>query len=268
MKTRAAKVLDAASLSRLLSALDWYAERESVVGSRTRAFAYLMADGALRSGSAVYLDIDEVVRDPKSGRIEVLDKVTLRPCEGTQYKPRTFATSEGARAAIADYLEAAKKAGWLAERNPLKGPLFIASYPVGKQQRLSQRTAIQAWHAFLAATPDLDPDCQMDDLVLTGRTRFAAEVGGNPELLSEHAGISITAATRYGDHLSQPGSTSDVLARLDSKDKHRPVPAAPRPPEAAPDIVDQIRKLADLRDAKILSEKEFQAKKRELLARI
>ena len=55
-------------------------------------------------------------------------------------------------------------------------------------------------------------------------------------------------------------------------------PAPPPPPPPVPpssgagagtdDIVDQIRKLADLRDAGILSAEEFEDKKRELLSRI
>ena len=73
----------------------------------------------------------------------------------------------------------------------------------------------------------------------------------------------------YSDHLpSRAGSTSDVLARLDSKEKRRPPRVVPAPPEPPPDITDQIRKLAELRDAKVLTEREFQTKKRELLARI
>jgi hypothetical protein len=39
-------------------------------------------------------------------------------------------------------------------------------------------------------------------------------------------------------------------------------------PEAAPDIAEQIKKLADLRDQRILSEHEFQLKKVELLAKM
>jgi hypothetical protein len=268
MKGRAGKVLDPATFTRVLAALDSFAKREGVVGYRTRAFAYLMADGALRSGTAVWLDMEAVVRDPKDERIEVLREVTMRACEGTKYRPRTFQMGEAARMAIADYLKAIRKSGWLTDPKKLKGPLFVSRYP-GKQQRLSQRTAIQAWHSFLEATPDLDQELQLDDLVITGRTRFAAASGGSPELLSKHAGISSNAAVRYSDHLpSRPGSTADVLASLDSNISPQPARAVQAAPEPSPDIVDQIRRLAELRDAKVLTDKEFQAKKRELLARI
>lgn len=53
-----------------------------------------------------------------------------------------------------------------------------------------------------------------------------------------------------------------------------PAPAAPAPTRAAPEgpssdeIMGQIRKLGELRDAGILSEDEFQAKKTELLGRL
>lgn len=51
-----------------------------------------------------------------------------------------------------------------------------------------------------------------------------------------------------------------VRARLASP------PAAP--PNGGPDVMEQIRKLADLRDAGILSEDEFATKKAELLSRL
>lgn len=50
---------------------------------------------------------------------------------------------------------------------------------------------------------------------------------------------------------------------------HPPSQAAvPTPTAAEPDVADQIRKLAELRDAGIVSEEEFQAKKAELLKRM
>jgi hypothetical protein len=47
-----------------------------------------------------------------------------------------------------------------------------------------------------------------------------------------------------------------------------PTPTVPTPTVAEPDVADQIRKLAELRDAGIVSEAEFQAKKAELLQRM
>jgi hypothetical protein len=269
MDGRPAKVLDPASLRELFTALDRYLEREGVVSYRTRAFAYLLSDGALRSGTAVWLDVDDVVEDPASANVQVRSEVTMRASEGTKYRPRTVVMSQNARNAIGDYIEAARKADWFVHPSKLRGPLFIARYPVGKQHRLSQRSAIQAWHAFLESVPSLDQTLQLDDLVLTGRTRFAEAVGGSRELISDYAGISTKAAIRYSDHIpSRPGSPRDVVASLDSQDKRRPGRPAPSGPESPEDTIDQIGKLAKLRDAKVLTEKEFQAKKRELLARI
>ena len=46
------------------------------------------------------------------------------------------------------------------------------------------------------------------------------------------------------------------------------VAAAPRPQETAPDFTDQLRKLAERRDAGVLTPEEFDAKKTELLSRM
>ncbi|MFG3251810.1 SHOCT domain-containing protein [Streptomyces sp. NPDC048187] len=48
----------------------------------------------------------------------------------------------------------------------------------------------------------------------------------------------------------------------------RPSAAAAGPPSAASTPVEQLRQLAELRDAGILSEEEFTAKKAEILARM
>jgi Domain of unknown function (DUF4429)/Short C-terminal domain/Protein of unknown function (DUF2510) len=47
--------------------------------------------------------------------------------------------------------------------------------------------------------------------------------------------------------------------------KHAPQPAAP---PAQPDVTDQLKKLAELRDAGVLTTEEFESKKAELLARL
>ena len=49
---------------------------------------------------------------------------------------------------------------------------------------------------------------------------------------------------------------------------HPPSPTPPAPTAPEPDVADQIRKLAELRDAGIVSEEEFQTKKAELLKRM
>ncbi len=47
-----------------------------------------------------------------------------------------------------------------------------------------------------------------------------------------------------------------------------PPQQAPQPAGASPDVTEQIRKLGELRDQGILTEEEFQTKKRELLAKL
>jgi hypothetical protein len=47
-----------------------------------------------------------------------------------------------------------------------------------------------------------------------------------------------------------------------------PAPAAAPAPPAAPDVMDQLRRLGELRDAGVLTQQEFDAKKAELLARL
>jgi hypothetical protein len=58
-----------------------------------------------------------------------------------------------------------------------------------------------------------------------------------------------------------------LLDQLIHESRTQPVVVAAAPP-AAPDIPEQIRKLGELRDAGILSNEEFEAKKAELLSRM
>ncbi|MGY1578750.1 SHOCT domain-containing protein [Streptomyces sp. MN13] len=76
-------------------------------------------------------------------------------------------------------------------------------------------------------------------------------------------------------HDSAPGIkallTDLVLGKIPAADQAAPAapsvqPAAPAPQASTP--VDQLRQLAELRDAGILSEEEFAAKKAEILARM
>ena len=223
MRTRAAKQIALGDQLRLMAALDRLPQTEGVVGWRTRAFAYLLLDGALRTGAAVMLNIEDVVRDPASQRIHVLEEATMRPCEANKYRKRTFVMSDRARAGIADYLKEARTAGWLARPSRLQGPLWIASYPVGEQSRISRRTAMHSWQSFVSTVGGIDPDYQLDDLVFTGRLAFAEAAGSSPQLISEHAGITTKAAARYSDHLpTRPGSPRAVVRSLNqSKTKHR-----------------------------------------------
>ena len=221
MRTRPPRPIDRASQNRIIAALERLPEKEGFVGYRTRAFVYLLWDGALRTGAALWLDIEEVVKDPTASRIHVVQEPVMRPCEGNKYRERRFVMSDRARDAIADYLKAARSGGWLANGSRLEGPLWISSQPVGTQQRMSRRTAMVAWKTFLEGA-GISEDYQLDDVVLTGRVAFATAANASPELISEHAGIGTKAAAKYSDHLpSRPGSARDVITQLNQKLKRR-----------------------------------------------
>ena len=146
----------------------------------------------------------------------------MRPCEGNKYRERRFVMFDRAREAIADYLKEARSGGWLANAGRLEGPLWISTQPVGTQQRMSRRTAMQQWKTFLEGVPGVSPDYQLDDVVLTGRVAFATAANASPELISEHAGIGTKAAARYSDHMpSRPGSARDVMTQMNQKLKRR-----------------------------------------------
>lgn len=222
MRTRAALILDSRDQTRVVAALERWPEQEGFVGLRTRAFVYLLWDGALRTGVALWLNIEEVVRDPAASRIHVLQQAVLRPCEGNKFRQRSFEMTDRARAAIADYLKVARSDGWLASGSRLKGPLWIATQPEGAQKRMSQRTATQAWHTFLGGVKGLSrDDYQLDDVVLTGRIAFAKAANASPDLISEHAGIGTKAAARYSDHLSTRSSTRAVISQLNEQYKRK-----------------------------------------------
>jgi hypothetical protein len=222
MRTRPPRPIDQADQNRLIAALERLPEKDGFVGYRTRAFVYLLWDGALRTGAAIWLNAEEVVKDPTASRIHVMAEPVMRPCEGNKYRERRFVMSDRARDAIADYLKEARRGGWLANGTRLQGPLWIASVPFGDQQRMSRRTAMQAWKTFLEGVPTVSEDYQLDDVVLTGRVAFATAANASPELISEHAGIGTKAAARYSDHLpSRPGSAREVISQLNQKLKRR-----------------------------------------------
>ena len=218
MRTRPPITISQVDQNRIIAALERLPDKEGLVGHRTRAFVYLLWDGALRTGAALWLDIEEVVKGPTVSRIHVVQEPVMRPCEGNKYRERRFVMSDRARDAIADYLREARRGGWLASGSRLEGPLWISTYPVGTQQRMSRRTAMQAWKTFLEGVSGVSSDYQLDDVVLTGRVAFAKAANASPELISEHAGIGTKAAAKYSDHLpSRPGSARDVMTQLNQK---------------------------------------------------
>lgn len=222
MRTRPPKPIHQADQNRIIAALERLPDKDGLLGYRTRAFVYLLWDGALRTGAALWLDIEEVVKDRAASRIHVVQEPVMRPCEGNKYRERRFVMSDRARDALADYLKAARTGGWLANGSRLEGPLWMSTQPVAAQQRMSRRTAMVAWKTFLEGVPGISEDYQLDDVVLTGRVAFAKVANASPELISEHAGIGTKAAARYSDHLpSRPGSARDVMTQLNQKLKRR-----------------------------------------------
>src|SRR6476659_4158272 len=111
MRTRPPKPIDQADQNRILNALERLPDREGFVGYRTRAFVYLLWDGALRTGAAICLNAEEVVKDPTASRIYVLEEPVMRPCEGNKYRERRFVMSERTRSAMVDYLKEARSGG-------------------------------------------------------------------------------------------------------------------------------------------------------------
>lgn len=215
MRTRKAIVIEPRDQNRLLAALERATETGDFADLRTRGFMYLLWDGALRPGLAVGLNIEEVVKDPAATRIQVIEEAALRASEATQYRPRPFLISPRARDAIADYLKVARSEGWLANVKRLEGPLWISTHHHGTQQRMSQRTAMQAWHTFQQDVSGLSQEYQLDDVVVTARVEFMRRVKGSraAEILAEHAGISSKWAGHYSDHLSEPSSSARDVAR-------------------------------------------------------
>ena len=218
MRTRKAVVIEPRDQSRIAAALERWPEAEGFVGWRTRAFVYLLWDGALRTGAAIWLNIEEVAREA-SGRIQVAQQAVLRPSEGNRYRGREVVMSDRARDAIADYLKFARAEGWLAKASRLKGPLWISTQPQGEQKRMSQRTAVQAWHSFIGSVKGLSSDeHQLDDIVLTGRVEFL-QAAKSTDVMSEHAGISPKWAGHYSDHFTTRSSTRAVISQLNQKYK-------------------------------------------------
>ncbi len=188
-RVRKSVVIEPRDQSRIGAALERWASTGDFVALRTRAFVYLLWDGALRTKAAVWLNAEEVVKGPAAGRVHVVQEAVERACEGNNYRERRFLLSDRTRDATAGYLMAARADGWLAKGERLVGPLWISMHHHGSQQRMSQRTAVQAWHTFIGGL-SLSRAYQLDDLVLTGRVAFLQAAKGSTEVLSEHADVS------------------------------------------------------------------------------
>src|SRR5688500_9492461 len=212
-----------ADVPRIVRALEKWAD-DDMVALRTRAFVYLLWDGAVRTKTAVWLNIEEVVEDPRASRIQVVQEVVQRPCEGNDYKGRTFLMSDRTRGALVDYLKVARSGGWLAKADRLEGPLWISTHHIGIQARMSQRTAMQAWRTFLKGVSRLSEQYQLDDLVLTGRIAVLRAAKGSADVLSEHSNISPKSAALYREHLHDPSARSsigEVISQINKQQKRK-----------------------------------------------
>lgn len=221
-RARKSVPIDPRDQSRIIAALERWAATEDFVALRTRAFVYLLWDGAVRTKAAVWLNAEEVVKDPAAARIHVVQEIAQRPCEGNNYRERKFLMSDRTRNALVDYLKAVRAGGWLAKGDRLQGPLWLSTHHHGSQQRMSQRTAMQAWRTFVEEV-ELSREYQLDDIVLTGRIAFLQAAKGSTDVLSQHVGISAKWAGQYREHLlTSPSSTTrDVISQLNKHQKRK-----------------------------------------------
>jgi hypothetical protein len=219
-RARKSVVIDPRDEARIVQALERLASSEEFAGLRTRAFVYLLWDGALRTKAAVWLNVEELVKDPRASRVHVVQQALQRACEGNNYRERMFLVSDRARDAIGDYLKAARDGGWLANAERLEGPLWISTHHHGSQQRMSQRMAMQAWRTFLDDVK-VSREYQLDDVVLSGRVALLQAAKGSTEAIAEHAGISPKWAEHYREHLlDSPSSTArDALSVINKQRK-------------------------------------------------
>jgi hypothetical protein len=58
------------------------------------------------------------------------------------------------------------------------------------------------------------------------------------------------------------------MIRSEAQNRQAPANQPPVPQPQAPDVMDQLKKLGELRDAGVLTSEEFEAKKADLLARL
>jgi len=213
-------LVEPADERRILRALEAWAESNDFIALRTRAFIYLLWDGAIRTRPAVHLNAEELVRDPGSSRIEVVEEVTQRACEANRYRTLHFFLSTRARSAIADYLRAVRKGLWLPTVR-LQGPLFLSSRDPSTPTRMSARTAVHSWQTFLSEHGKPSREYQLDDVVYSGRVAFLRAAKGDSSLLSGHANLQQRSALQYRAELELPsGSTREVLDRLHKQSRH------------------------------------------------
>jgi integrase len=206
--------IETADEKRIVRALEDWAQTEDFVGLRLRAFVYLLWDGTLRTKAALSLRAQDVVPDPTVLRVS--KEIVQPPCEGNRFRELHFHVSHRTRDAIADYLRAARRDGWL-PNDSFEGPLFLSSYHRGEGKPAAARTMIHGWTLFLKEHAHVAQDYQLDDVVYTGRLAFLRAAGGDSSLLSEHAAISQTwAAAGYRDKTSA-ASPKAVLDRLYKK---------------------------------------------------
>ena len=178
-------VIEPKDEKRIFDALEQWAATEDFVALRTRAFVYLLWDGALRPTAARLLNVEDVLVSPGSGRLRVATKAVLRASEG--YEERVFLLSDRAREGLADYLRVIRDDEWLPKG--LRGPLFLSSYFYGTGKRVSNRSLTHCWNLALNQA-GIPRKYTMEDIVYTGRVRFLEAAKGSAELLSDHAGIS------------------------------------------------------------------------------
>jgi integrase len=213
-KKRARVRIDPRDESRLLRALDAWADTGNLVALRTRALVLLLWDGAVRTSAALGMNIEDAI-DHDARLPTVANRIVVRPPEESGPIGRTVVLSGRAQDALTKYLRAAKKGGWL-PGGQLRGPVFLASMPRGAGQRLSQRSAIHWWELFQRThAPDCSQEYELDDVVYTGRLAYAEASGGDAESLSDHAGISRRWAAEYrSDHKLSP---TEVMKKLEKR---------------------------------------------------
>jgi integrase len=211
-KKQARVAVDPGDEKRLLRALETWAKTDNFVALRTRAIALLLWDGAVRTSTALAMNVEDVV-DPYARRLTVRKRIVLRPSDGSNDVERMIAISARTRDALTHYLRAARKGGWL-PGEWLRGPVFLSSLPRGASQRLSQRSAIHWWELFQKThAPECSHEYELDDLVFSGRLAYAQASGKDPESLSNHAGISRRWAAEYMNDSNH--TPQDVMAKLD-----------------------------------------------------
>ena len=79
-RARKSVVIDPRDEARIGRALEGLASSDDFAGLRTRAFVYLLWDGALRTKAAVWLNAEEVVKDAASSRVHIVREAVQRPC--------------------------------------------------------------------------------------------------------------------------------------------------------------------------------------------